>query len=75
MPHLRKVRKLSPKICDLRNLFADRPALRFDKCFLYFHVSPSVQVVSQLGSEGANAQGGKKTGARETFLVDTVTLP
>jgi hypothetical protein len=62
-------------ICDLRNLFADRPPLRLDKSFLFFHVSPSFQVVSQLGSAGANAQGGKKTGARETFPVDPVTIP
>jgi hypothetical protein len=62
-------------ICNLRYLFVDRPPLRFDECFHFFHVFPSFQVVSQLGSAGANAQGGKKTGARETFPVDPATLP
>jgi hypothetical protein len=81
VPHLRKVRNANVtflkvrKLADLRNLFADHRYLRFDECFLFFHVSPSVQVVSQLGSAGANAQDSKKTGARETFPVDPVTLP
>jgi hypothetical protein len=69
---------LSPQICGfviLGTYLRTAHLCNSMNAFYSFYVSPSLQVVSQLGSAGANAQSGKKTGARETIPVDPVTLP